>query len=66
MKVTPLDLDSHISICEYNQPEMSSRSEVKVPCSFQAVGCKETFNSQEEMNTHLHNDIQNHMSVSKM
>ncbi|CAK1578057.1 unnamed protein product [Parnassius mnemosyne] len=62
IKVTPLDLDAHIASCEYNQPEVSSQSEIRVPCSFQAVGCKETFESQEEMNNHLHKDIQNHMS----
>ncbi|CAH2091694.1 unnamed protein product [Euphydryas editha] len=61
IKVTPLDLDTHIAVCEFNQPEASSQS-VRVPCSFQAVGCKETFDSQEDMNNHLHNDIQNHMS----
>nr|XP_026491394.1 TNF receptor-associated factor 4 [Vanessa tameamea] len=62
VKVTPLDLDTHIAVCEFNQPEASSQSKVRVPCSFQAVGCKETFDSQEDMNAHLHNDIQNHMS----
>ncbi|XP_050342040.1 TNF receptor-associated factor 4 [Nymphalis io] len=62
VKVTPLDLDNHIAVCEFNQPEVSSQSTVRVPCSFHAVGCKETFDSQEDMNAHLHNDIQNHMS----
>ncbi|CAH2243579.1 TNF receptor-associated factor 6-like [Pararge aegeria] len=62
VKVTPLDLDGHITICEFNQPDVSTHAEVRVPCSFHAVGCKDTFDSQEDMNTHLHNDIQNHMS----
>lgn len=51
-------------MCEYNQPEMSTQSAVLVPCSFHAVGCKETFDNQEDMNTHLQNDVQSHMSVS--
>ncbi|XP_049865321.1 TNF receptor-associated factor 6-B-like [Pectinophora gossypiella] len=63
VKVTPLDLDAHIATCEYNQPEASSQPEIRVPCAFHAVGCKETFDSQEDMNTHLHNDIQSHMSL---
>ncbi|KAL4704135.1 hypothetical protein ACJJTC_003420 [Scirpophaga incertulas] len=62
LKVTPLDLDAHIASCEFNQPQTSTQKDIRVPCSFQAVGCKETFESQEEMNAHLHNDIQSHMS----
>ncbi|RVE43117.1 hypothetical protein evm_012233 [Chilo suppressalis] len=62
LKVTPLDLDAHIAACEYNQPETSNQIDIKIPCSFQAVGCKETFKSQEEMNAHLHNETQSHMS----
>lgn len=64
VKVTPLDLDSHIASCEFNQPEASSQPQVQVPCTFSALGCKETFETQEEMNGHLHNDVQTHMSVS--
>ncbi|XP_028175860.1 TNF receptor-associated factor 4-like [Ostrinia furnacalis] len=62
LKVTPLDLDSHIASCEFNQPETSAQKEARVPCSFQAVGCRETFASQDDMNTHLHEDTQTHMS----
>ncbi|XP_072941529.1 TNF receptor-associated factor 6-like isoform X2 [Epargyreus clarus] len=62
IKVTPLDLDAHIADCTFNQPEASTQSDIRVPCSFQAVGCKETFESQEDMNNHLHADIQSHMS----
>ncbi|CAG9791788.1 unnamed protein product [Diatraea saccharalis] len=62
LKVTPLDLDAHIANCEYNQPETSNQNDIKIPCSFHAVGCKETFESQEEMNAHLHSDTQSHMS----
>lgn len=63
VKVTPLDLDTHIAACEYNKPETSTQPEIRVPCSFRAVGCKEMFESQEEMNLHVQNDVQKHMSV---
>ncbi|XP_050681551.1 E3 ubiquitin-protein ligase PDZRN3-B-like isoform X2 [Leptidea sinapis] len=63
VKVTPLDLDSHISTCEYNQPEASHQPDITIPCSFKAVGCKETFDNQEDLNNHLHNDILSHMSL---
>lgn len=65
VKVTPLDLDAHISICEFNQPEASTQSDVQIPCSFKAVGCQETFNNQEDLNNHVLNNIQSHMSVSQ-
>ncbi|VVC92269.1 unnamed protein product [Leptidea sinapis] len=65
VKVTPLDLDSHISTCEYNQPEASHQSDITIPCSFKAVGCKETFDNQEDLNNHLHNDILT-FAVAKM
>ncbi|KAJ2938853.1 hypothetical protein O0L34_g18481 [Tuta absoluta] len=63
VKLAPLDLDSHIATCEYNQPEASSQPDIRVPCAFSSVGCKETFDSQEDMNTHLCNDVQSHMSL---
>ncbi|KAG6461724.1 LOW QUALITY PROTEIN: TNF receptor-associated factor 6-like [Manduca sexta] len=63
VKVTPLDLDAHIASCEYNKPETSSQPEIRIPCSFKAVGCKENFDSQDDMNQHLHNDTQSHMSL---
>lgn len=63
VKVTPLDLDAHIAVCEYNQPETSSQPEIHIPCSFKPAGCKETFDSQDEMNQHLNNDTQSHMNV---
>ncbi|XP_038213525.1 TNF receptor-associated factor 6-like [Zerene cesonia] len=63
VKVTPLDLDTHISTCEFNQPEASTQHNVKTPCSFKAVGCSEMFDNQEDANTHLHNDVLSHMSL---
>ncbi|XP_045492825.1 TNF receptor-associated factor 6-like [Colias croceus] len=63
VKVTPLDLDAHISTCEFNQPEASTQHNVKIPCSFKAVGCSEMFDSQEDANTHMHNDVLSHMSL---
>lgn len=63
VKVTPLDLDAHIAVCEYNQPETSSQPEIHIPCSFKPAGCKETFDSQDEMNQHLNNDTQSHMNL---
>lgn len=62
VKVTPLDLDAHIAACQYNQPETSSKPDIKILCSFHAVGCKETFDSQDEMNHHLNENTQTHMS----
>ncbi|KAI5641890.1 zinc finger, c3HC4 type (RING finger) domain-containing protein [Phthorimaea operculella] len=64
VKLAPLDLDAHIASCEYNQPEASSQPDIRVPCAFSTVGCKDTFDSQEDMNTHLCNDINSHMNVS--
>ncbi|XP_013161562.1 PREDICTED: TNF receptor-associated factor 6-like [Papilio xuthus] len=61
VKVTPLDLDAHIAACEHNQPDTSA-AQTRLPCAFHAVGCKDTFESQEDMNNHLQNDVQKHMS----
>lgn len=61
-KVSPLEFESHIESCEYNQPQTSSQPDVRVPCSFHGVGCKETFGSENDMSEHLNNDTQKHLS----
>ncbi|XP_045533933.1 TNF receptor-associated factor 6 [Papilio machaon] len=61
VKVTPLDLDAHIASCEHNQPDTSA-VQARLPCAFHAVGCKDSFDSQDDMNNHLQNDVQKHMS----
>ncbi|XP_059060070.1 TNF receptor-associated factor 6 [Achroia grisella] len=60
--VSPLDFESHLESCKYNLPQTSSQPEIRVPCSFHAVGCKETFNTENDMSNHLNNDTQNHLS----
>ncbi|XP_037968203.2 TNF receptor-associated factor 6-B [Plutella xylostella] len=62
VKVPPLDLDAHIAHCEYNQPEVSTQPDLVIPCSFKELGCKETFHSQDELNKHLQDGLQSHMS----
>nr|XP_013190098.1 unnamed protein product [Amyelois transitella] len=62
-KVMPLDLDAHIESCPYNAPQTSSRTEARVPCSFHAIGCKETFDTQQDMHDHLNLDTQKHLSL---
>lgn len=60
-KVSPLDIDSHIASCSFNKTEKSSENG-STTCSFKSLGCKETFQSQEELATHLQDSIQSHMS----
>ncbi|KAM3967957.1 TNF receptor-associated factor 6 [Aphomia sociella] len=61
-KVNPFDLEAHIETCEFNKPQTSSQPDIRVPCSFQAVGCKESFDSEKDMSNHLNNETQKHLS----
>lgn len=66
VELAPLDLDGHISSCQYNQPEPSSAAETRTPCAFQRLGCKEVFVSHEELAKHMNDNMQEHINVSIM
>ncbi|CAG9819694.1 unnamed protein product [Phaedon cochleariae] len=61
VELSPLDVESHLLVCEYKTPELPDNE--KLRCSFVDVGCDEKFEDEPELQRHLEQHIQKHLTL---
>ncbi|XP_018572458.1 TNF receptor-associated factor 6 [Anoplophora glabripennis] len=61
VELSPLDVEAHLMICEYKAPELPENE--KVRCSFVDVGCDEKFEDELELQRHLEQFVQKHLTM---
>nr|CAI5851120.1 unnamed protein product [Callosobruchus analis] len=60
-ELSPLDVESHLLICHFRIPELPDNE--KLRCSFVDVGCEEKFEDEPELQRHLDQQIQKHLTL---
>ncbi|KAL1505856.1 hypothetical protein ABEB36_005318 [Hypothenemus hampei] len=61
MELSPLDVESHLLVCEFQCPELPDHE--KLRCTFVNVGCFEKFEDEPELQRHLEQNIQQHLTL---
>lgn len=59
LELSPLDVESHLLVCEFRQPELPDHE--KLRCQFVSVGCNQKFEDEPELQRHLDQNIQQHL-----
>ncbi|XP_050304141.1 TNF receptor-associated factor 6-like [Anthonomus grandis grandis] len=60
-ELSPLDIDSHLLVCEFRPPELPDHE--KLCCQYINVGCKQKFEDEPELQKHLDENIQLHLML---
>nr|CAH7731286.1 unnamed protein product [Callosobruchus chinensis] len=60
-ELSPMDVESHLLICQFRIPELPDNE--KLRCSFVNVGCDEKFEDEPELQRHLDQQIQKHLTL---
>lgn len=58
-----MDIDSHEISCLFKAKSQQNNSNSFI-CTFNKLGCDVTFNNQKDLDDHLKNAIQDHITVS--
>lgn len=62
-ELSPLDIETHVLVCRFRPPELPDNE--KLRCSFVDVGCDEKFEDEPQLQRHLEQTIQIHLTVRK-
>lgn len=60
-ELSPLDIETHLLVCPFRPPELPDNE--KLRCSFVDVGCDEKFEDEPQLQRHLEQNIQTHLTV---
>lgn len=60
-ELSPLDIENHLFVCKFKLPELPDNE--KLRCSFVDVGCSEKFEDEPQLQRHLEQEIQKHLTV---
>ncbi|CAH2006602.1 unnamed protein product [Acanthoscelides obtectus] len=60
-ELSPLDVEAHLLVCKFRIPELPDNE--KLRCSFVEVGCEEKFEDEPELQRHLDQQIQKHLTL---
>lgn len=63
-ELSPLDIENHLVVCKFKLPELPDNE--KLRCSFVDVGCSEKFEDEPQLQRHLEQKIQKHLTVSAL
>lgn len=61
-ELSPLDIENHLMVCKFRPPELPDNE--KLRCSFVEVGCSEKFEDEPQLQRHLEQKIQEHLTVN--
>ncbi|CAG9860142.1 unnamed protein product [Phyllotreta striolata] len=60
-ELSPLDVEAHLLVCEFRIPELPDNE--KLRCSFVDVGCDDKFEDEPELQRHLEQHVQKHLTL---
>lgn len=61
-ELSPLDIENHLMVCKFRPPELPENE--KLRCSFVDAGCDDKFEDEPQLQRHLEQKIQKHLTVS--
>lgn len=60
-ELSPLEVETHLLSCQFRPPELPPNE--KLRCSFVHVGCEEKFEDEPELQRHLEQYVQQHLTL---